>query len=314
METLWQSKPLRATRPGACRLLVMWQALFPPRFPSTRSSARFTVTMSIISRFAPSPTGYLHLGNAYSAWLGRTRGDIWRLRFEDIDLVRCKKEYLDAAQQDLAWLGLIWDGEIRVQSEHFSDYTKALDALQSKDLLYPCFCTRGEIARAQSAPHSHARKYPGTCRCLSKSERDRKLASGVPFALRMNTDRAASLVGPLKFFEVGTGWVHVNPHLWGDVVLARKDTPTSYHLCVAHDDAAQQISLVVRGEDLRESTHIHVLLQALLGYETPRYLHHKVLTGADGKRLAKRHMATTLRALRESGVTPGEILRQLETA
>ena len=268
--------------------------------------------MSVISRFAPSPTGYLHLGNAYSAWLGRIKSNIWRLRFEDIDAIRCKKEYIIAAQEDLIWLGLPWDGDVRIQSEHIEDYTKALELLQSKELLYPCFCTRGEITRAQSAPHSRETKYPGTCRNLPNLERNRKLEAGIPFALRINMDIACSMLGPLRFFEIGSGWVNANPHHWGDVVIARKNTPTSYHLCVVHDDALQQISHIIRGDDLRDSTHLHVLLQTLLGYETPCYLHHKLLTNSDGERFAKRHKAVTLRELRESGITPGDILRQLE--
>ena len=269
--------------------------------------------MSVISRFAPSPTGYLHLGHAYSALLGRSRSDVWRLRFEDIDTIRCKKEYADAIQQDLSWLGLIWDGDIRVQSEHFTDYRKTLEHLEQKGILYPCFCTRGEIARAQSAPHFNEAIYPGTCRNLPAVERDRKLQSGLPFALRMNVEQAYRNVGPRRFYETGTGWIDADPRHWGDVIIARKDTPTSYHLCVVHDDWAQEISHVVRGGDLRDATHIHVLLQALLGYETPCYQHHKLFMGDDGKRLAKRHQAVTIRAFRENGITPDEVLKRIET-
>lgn len=269
--------------------------------------------MNIISRFAPSPTGYLHLGHAYSALLGRAQSDVWRLRFEDIDMLRCKKEYALAIQQDLSWLGLTWDGKIRVQSEHIADYTKALERLEQKGILYPCFCTRGEIARAQSAPHFNEAIYPGTCRNLSLLERARKLQSGLPFALRMNVEQACQIAGSRRFYETGSGWIDANARRWGDVIIARKDTPTSYHLCVVHDDSAQQISHVIRGEDLRDSTHIHVLLQALLGYETPCYQHHKLLLGEDGKRLAKRHQAITIRALRESGLTPAQVLQRIET-
>ena len=268
--------------------------------------------MSVISRFAPSPTGYLHLGHAYSALLGRSQSDVWRLRFEDIDTIRCKKEYAFAIQQDLSWLGLAWDGEIRVQSEHLTDYLQALELLKQKEVLYPCFCTRGEIARAQSAPHFNEAIYPGTCRNLPPAERDRKLQSGLPFALRIDVEQTCRMVGPRRFFEVGVGWIDADPRRWGDVIVARKDTPTSYHLCVVHDDWAQEISHVVRGEDLRDATHIHVLLQALLGYETPCYMHHKLLFGDDGKRLAKRHQAVTLRDLRESGLTPNDVLQRIE--
>ena len=270
--------------------------------------------MDTVSRFAPSPTGYLHLGHAFSAWIGRNQSDVWRLRFEDIDKGRCKKEYAMAAEEDLAWLGLLWDGEIRIQSEHLGEYSKALEKLKSAGLLYECFCTRSEIALAQSAPHGHAARYPGTCRHLPKPERDQKLRAGLPFALRLKIDLACKIVGHIKFFETNIGWVTADPRPWGDVVLARKDVPTSYHLCVVHDDAMQQISYVVRGEDLRDSTHIHVLLQALLGYETPRYLHHKLLLGSDGKRLAKRSNAISLRDLRKRGVTPREIFQQFDAA
>lgn len=269
--------------------------------------------MSVISRFAPSPTGHLHLGHAYSALLGRSRSVVWRLRFEDIDTTRCKKEYAMAIQQDLSWLGLAWDGKIRVQSEHLPEYIKALEQLSQKEVLYPCFCTRSEIARAQSAPHFKETTYPGTCQNLPAGERDRKLQAGSAFALRINIDLAFRMVGPRRFYETGSGWINADPRRWGDVIVARKDTPTSYHLCVVHDDWAQGISDVIRGEDLRDSTHIHVLLQALLGYETPRYEHHKLLLGQDGKRLAKRHQATTLREMRESGLSPSEVLQRIET-
>ncbi|MBU6448298.1 MAG: tRNA glutamyl-Q(34) synthetase GluQRS [Rhodospirillales bacterium] len=269
--------------------------------------------MSVISRFAPSPTGYLHLGHAYSALLGRAQSDVWRLRLEDIDTTRCRKEYALAIPQDLSWLGLSWNGAIRVQSEHLAEYRKALEVLNQKEVLYPCFCTRGEIARAQSAPHFKETIYPGTCRNLSPVERDRKLQSGLPFALRMNVEQACKIAGHRRFFEIGAGWVDADPCRWGDVIIARKDTPTSYHLCVVHDDWVQEISNVVRGDDLRDATHIHVLLQALLGYETPRYMHHKLLLGSDGKRLAKRHQAVTIREMREAGITPAEVLKRIET-
>ncbi len=268
--------------------------------------------MTIISRFAPSPTGFLHLGHAYSAWMGRRRADIWQLRLEDIDTIRCKAEFAQDIQDDLAWLGLTWDGDVRVQSTHFSEYAKLLENLQSRGLLYPCFCTRAEIASAQSAPHLMEGQYPGTCRHLSEPERTRRMASGQPYALRLDTERACRVTGSLRFFEETIGWITAQPQLLGDVVLARKDTPTSYHLCVVHDDLLQQITHIIRGEDLRDATHIQVLLQALLGYETPIYVHHKLLAGPDGKRLAKRDKALTLRALRAAGVKPSDILSQFE--
>lgn len=269
--------------------------------------------MRTTSRFAPSPTGYLHLGHAYSAWLGRSQSDIWRLRFEDIDTTRCKREFIVAAQEDLVWLGLAWEGSIRIQSEHFADYRNALEILHDKGLLYPCFCTRSEIAEAQAAPHSKGAIYPGICRNLSNAEIQQRQSIGKPFSLRINMEKACRQVGPQRFFEIGSGWTDAAPCRWGDVVLARKDTPTSYHLCVVHDDSVQGISHVIRGEDLRESTHLHVLLQALLGYDTPCYQHHRLITGHDGQRLAKRNNAVTLRKLRESGLTGSDVLRQLET-
>ncbi len=268
--------------------------------------------MTIISRFAPSPTGFLHLGHAYSAWLGRRRADTWRLRLEDIDTARCKAEFAEAIQEDLAWLGMAWDGDIRVQSAHFSEYEAVLENLRARGLLYPCFCTRSEIARAQSAPHAAEARYPGTCRHLTDPARARRIASGQPYALRLDTEHACHIAGPLRFFDEMIGWITAQPQRLGDIVLARKDTPTSYHLCVVHDDSLQRITHVIRGEDLRDVTHIQVLLQALLGYETPIYLHHKLLAGLDGKRLAKRDKALTLRELRAAGAKPSEILSQFE--
>ena len=263
-----------------------------------------------MSRFAPSPTGNLHLGHAYSAWLGRSLADTWYLRFEDIDTTRCQPAFMAAAIEDLTWLGLQWDGPIRRQSAHFSDYANALAKLQAQGLIYPCFCTRSEIMQAQSAPHALPCIYPGTCRHLHESERVRRIAEGKPYALRLHTAAACARVGALKFFDKSYGWVNATPDLAGDVVLARKDTPTSYHLCVVHDDALQGITHVIRGEDLRSATHIQVLLQKLLGYETPAYIHHKLLNGPDGKRLAKRDKAETLRSLRENGLSATDILRQ----
>ena len=268
--------------------------------------------MSIVSRFAPSPTGYLHLGHAYSAWMAWRRADVFRLRLEDIDTTRCRPEYAAAILEDLRWLGLDWDGEVRVQSEHFLDYAAALERLRG--LLYPCFCTRAEIARAQSAPHGVEGVYPGTCRALAPEFRAARIAAGAPYALRLDVAAARRCVGALRFCEEATGWVEAEPERLGDVVLARKDTPTSYHLCVVHDDALQGITHVIRGEDLREATHIHVLLQALLGLPTPIYAHHKLLTDASGKRLAKRDKAATLREMRAAGTTPEAILHQFETA
>ncbi|MDD2705330.1 MAG: tRNA glutamyl-Q(34) synthetase GluQRS [Acidocella sp.] len=270
--------------------------------------------MSIITRFAPSPTGYLHLGHAYSAWMAWRRADVFRLRMEDIDTTRCRPDYAAAICEDLHWLGLDWDGDIRVQSQHFAEYAAALERLLGRGLLYPCFCTRAEIARAQSAPHGTEGIYPGTCRALTQADREARIAAGRPYALRLDVAAARAETGALRFFEEGAGWIGAAPERLGDVVLARKDTPTSYHLCVVHDDALQGITHVIRGEDLREATHIHVLLQALLGLPTPVYAHHRLLTDAAGKRLAKRDKAATLREMRAAGMSPAAILQTFEAA
>lgn len=268
----------------------------------------------ITSRFAPSPTGDLHLGHAYSAWLGRRLADVWYLRFEDIDISRCRPSFIDSAKEDLAWLGLGWDGEIRQQSRHFPDYARALATLTERGLTYPCFCTRREIAQAQAAPHAGEAIYPGLCRHLSQAERQRRMAEGDSYALRLDVHRAAADIKNLRFFDDGIGWVTAEPQRLGDIVLARKDTPSSYHLCVVHDDSLQGITHVIRGEDLREATHIQVLLQSVLGYETPAYLHHKLLRGPDGKRLAKRDKAETLRSLRQNGADPTDLIRAFGSA
>jgi glutamyl-Q tRNA(Asp) synthetase len=276
----------------------------------------------IVTRFAPSPTGYLHLGHAYSAldaWrTARGAGGKFLLRIEDIDRTRCKPEFTDAILEDLAWLGLDWDGEVRKQSEHFTDYEAALDTLDVAGLIYPCFCTRAaiaaEIARAGGAPQGEEGPiYPGTCRDLTTEERLRRIASGEGFALRLDVARALARTGPLEWEEEGEGIIRADPELLGDVVLARKDTPTSYHLAVTLDDALQGVTLVTRGADLFTATHIHRLLQALLDWTTPRYRHHRLLTDASGKRFAKRDKALTLRALRESGKTPAEIRTVVES-
>jgi glutamyl-Q tRNA(Asp) synthetase len=276
----------------------------------------------IVTRFAPSPTGYLHLGHAYSAldaWrTAREAGGKFLLRIEDIDRTRCTPEFTDAILEDLAWLGLDWDGEVRKQSEHFADYEAALDKLDMMGVIYPCFCTRAaiaaEIARAGGAPQGEEGPiYPGTCRDLTTEERLRRIASGEGFALRLDVARALARTGPLEWEEEGEGIIRADPELLGDVVLARKDTPTSYHLAVTLDDALQGVTLVTRGADLFTATHIHRLLQALLDWTTPRYRHHRLLTDASGKRFAKRDKALTLRALRESGKTPAEIRTVVES-
>jgi glutamyl-Q tRNA(Asp) synthetase len=270
----------------------------------------------IVTRFAPSPTGHLHLGHAHSALVGwqaaRRAGGRFLLRIEDIDQTRCRPDFTAAILEDLAWLGLDWDGPVRVQSEHIADYRDALDRLAGQGLLYPCFCTRAdiqaEVARADAAPHGpDGPLYPGTCRALAPAEREARLAVGAAFALRLDAARAAALVGPLSWQDEIAGTVAADAAGHGDVVLARKDAPTSYHLSVTVDDALQGVSLVTRGEDLFAATHVHRLLQALLGLAVPRYRHHALITDASGQRLAKRDRAQTLRALRDSGRSPAEV-------
>jgi glutamyl-Q tRNA(Asp) synthetase len=270
----------------------------------------------IVTRFAPSPTGYLHLGHAYSAlyaWrAARENGGKFLLRIEDIDTTRCKPEFTDAILEDLAWLGLDWDGAVRKQSEHFADYRAALDKLDAAGVIYPCFCTRAEIAaeiaRAGGAPQGdEGPRYPGICRKLTTEERLSRIAAGADFALRLDVAKASAVAGPLAWDEDEHGVVKAEPERLGDVVLARKDVPTSYHLAVTVDDALQGVTLVTRGADLFTATHIHRLLQALLDLPTPHYRHHKLLTDAQGKRFAKRDKALTLRSLREAGRTPVEL-------
>jgi glutamyl-Q tRNA(Asp) synthetase len=275
--------------------------------------------MSVTTRFAPSPTGYLHLGHAFSTLHGWKRardvGGRFLLRLEDIDPTRCRPEYADAIQEDLAWLGLDWDGPVRVQSRHLAEYQAVLDRLAGEGLVYPCFCTRSEVMRELSAsaaaPHAPdgAPLYPGTCRRLSPDQRAHRLAAGERFALRL--DMGAALRPGLWYEEDGEGRIACRPEAFGDVVLARKDAAASYHLCVTHDDAAQGVTLVTRGEDLRPSTDLHRLLQALMGWPAPAYAHHRLILDAEGKRLAKRDRATTLRDLRQRGVSPQDVIGRL---
>ena len=278
-----------------------------------------------ITRFAPSPTGFLHLGHARSALIAwraaREGGGHFLLRIEDIDRARCRPEYTAAILEDLAWLGIGWDGPVRVQSEHFADYRAILDGLSARGLLYPCFCTRAEIAREAAAigaaPHGpmsgpgagpEGLLYPGTCRRLSGEVRAAQMAAGAPYALRLDMAAAlAAVEGPLFFDELGEGRIRCDPARFGDVVLARKDTPASYHLCVTHDDARQGVTLVTRGDDLKAATDLHRLLQALMGWPVPAYRHHPLLLGADGRRLAKRDGAVALRELRARGMTAAAV-------
>ena len=277
--------------------------------------------MSLVTRFAPSPTGELHLGSAYSAWAGwhraREAGGTFLVRIEDIDIRRCKREYEASILADLKWLGFAWDGEVRRQSDHFADYGRALDQLDRRGLVYPCFCSRADIERevAASANAPHAQRhgpdgplYPGTCRNLSMQERRERVAAGREHCIRLDVERAAGQAGPYHFFDETIGRVEGQPLLMGDFVIARKDTPTSYHLSVTVDDHLQRITLVTRGLDVLPSTHVHGLLQKLLGFATPLYAHHKLLTDASGRRFAKRDRDVTIQAMRRSGMTPQDVI------
>jgi len=272
--------------------------------------------MTIVTRFAPSPTGFLHLGHAYSAlraWDRARKADgKFLLRIEDIDRGRCRPEFAAAILEDLTWLGLEWDTEVRRQSEHFGDYRAALNRLDGMGLLYPCFCTRAdiaaEIARAGAAPHLGENSiYPGICRGLRRQERQRLIAVGEAYAFRLDVGQALRHTGPLSWEDETRGRIAADPLSMGDVVLARKDIPASYHLAVTIDDAIQDVTLVTRGVDLFAATHIHRLLQALFDLPVPRWSHHPLLTDEAGKRLAKRDRALTIRGLREARLLPGEV-------
>lgn len=269
-----------------------------------------------VTRFAPSPTGLLHLGHAHAALVAwraaRAAGGRFLLRIEDIDPARCRPDHAAALVEDLRWLGLDWDGDVRVQSAHLAEYRATLEALSARGLLYPCFCTRSDIARevaaSGAAPHAApdgAAVYPGTCRNLDPAVRAARM--GEPHALRLDMARAVRATGPLWYREAGHGCVACDPARFGDVVLARRDAPASYHLCVTHDDAAQGVTLVTRGADLAAATDVHRVLQALMGWPAPDYAHHALLTDAAGRRLSKRDGAAGLRALREAGRAPAEV-------
>jgi glutamyl-Q tRNA(Asp) synthetase len=271
--------------------------------------------MWMTSRFAPSPTGRLHLGHAFSAVrahdLARAQGGRFLLRIEDIDGTRSRAEFVHGIEEDLAWLGLSWDGPVWHQSARMSVYADALERLNAMGLLYPCFCTRAEIAAASaSAPHgAEGPIYPGTCRPVSRGEPSAD--PDRPHCWRIDMAAAVARTGPLRWHDSAAGWIDADPLAQGDVVLARKETPTSYHLAVTVDDAAQGVTDVVRGTDLFEATHIHRLLQALLGLPTPHYHHHPLLVGPDGARLAKRNGAKPLMMLRAEGTEPTALLAAL---
>lgn len=278
----------------------------------------------VVTRFAPSPTGHLHLGHAYSAWFAQQAAQVsggrFLLRIEDIDQTRCLPEFERVILDDLDWLGLSWEEPVRRQSDHMADYAAALAELDEIGLIYPCFCSRkeirAEIKRINEAPHDRPEDkrgpvYPGTCRSLTPDERDMRKSADDVYALRLDTQKAVHLAeqkrGNLSWMDLDRGEQRAAPENFGDVVLARRDEPTSYHLSVTVDDALQGINLITRGEDLRDVTHVHCLLQALLDYETPAYRFHHLLTDAEGKRFAKRDKSLTLQTLREEGKTLEDI-------
>jgi glutamyl-Q tRNA(Asp) synthetase len=286
-----------------------------------------------VFRFAPSPNGYLHVGHALSALLNfdmaRASGGRFLLRIEDIDAMRCRPEFERAIYDDLAWLGLTWEAPVRRQSEHFDDYSRALRQPALSDLVYPAFESRAEIARrvaereqagAWPRDPDGAPLYPGDAKALSAQEQARRMESGQPYAMRLDTEMAVARAGALSWRETGSGpcgesgIVTAQPRMWGDVVIARKETPTSYHLSVVVDDAAQGVTHVVRGQDLFYATAAHRLLQTLLGYPEPIYHHHRLVLGADGQKLSKSTKATALRALRQAGATPADIRRMVGLA
>ena len=268
----------------------------------------------MITRFAPSPTGRLHLGHAYSAWLAweraRSAGGQFLLRFEDIDHTRVREEYYQGIEEDLRWLGIDWEGQPWRQLSRMDAYSQAFDRLQKMGLLYPCFCTRKELAATAPQQGDGAMNYPGTCLRFDDSERQNKLKSGVSYSWRLNMEKAALRVGELTFDDSERGQIVVRPQLLGDPVLARKDIATSYHLAVVVDDAAQKVTEVIRGEDLLESTHIHRVLQVLLGFSEPQYFHHALVNDSEGKRLAKRNDSLAITTLRQEGWSAEKVLAE----
>ncbi|GHF11641.1 tRNA glutamyl-Q(34) synthetase GluQRS [Kordiimonas sediminis] len=285
--------------------------------PKKQTASISPIGQPFITRFAPSPTGHLHKGHAYSAQLAHDRataeGGTFLLRIEDIDTVRCRPEYTESIFEDLHWLGVSWPEPVRVQSEHFRTYAEALQKLRDAGLLYPCFCTRKDIMAAgdKTITGPDGPLYPGTCRHLPAPIGQDKIARGTPHAWRLDTYKAlASLQAPLPdWIDEIHGRQKTDPLKFGDVILARKDTPTSYHISVVVDDALQNVSHVIRGMDLFEATHIHVLLQTLLGLPTPVYHHHPLLLEDDGKKFSKSNRSVTLRSLREAGYAPDEVLK-----
>lgn len=279
--------------------------------------------MPVVTRFAPSPSGPLHVGHLLAALQARrladAHGGLCLLRVEDIDSRAQHAEYLALMHEDLAWLGLRFDGEVMVQTRRFEVYRAVLEQLRQQGLLYPCFCTRTEIkaqvAEMGRAPHATlGYLYPGTCRHLPPEVVEEKLAAGVPHTWRLDMQRVQDAIGCPTWHDMRRGTQRCEPTTYGDVVLARKDFPASYHLAVVVDDAAQGVTHVTRGADLFEATHIHRALQGVLGLPVPLYCHHALLRDNAGKRLAKRDGARSIASLRESGLTPQQVLESLQAA
>jgi glutamyl-Q tRNA(Asp) synthetase len=278
----------------------------------------------MLTRFAPSPTGALHIGHAWSAFfaqaIARTHGGRMILRIEDIDCSRCRPEFIDDIYTDLEWLGLKWTKPVLRQSTRMIDYAAIIERLQAMELLYPCFCTRkdikAEIDDAGAAPHGpDGPLYPGTCRALTKSEQQEKIASGAPYALRLDVEKACDMVGQrLTWRDQYQGEQTATPEILGDVVLARKGFSASYHLCVVADDAFQNITHISRGDDLFHASHMHRLLQAVLHLPVPLWSHHPLLLDENGQRFAKRNKSVTIQSLREAGKSQDDVLQMIWSA
>lgn len=274
------------------------------------------MNVPVVTRFAPSPSGPLHLGHALAAMVAteeaRRRGGRCYLRVEDIDTARCRPEYAAGILEDMDWLGFCFEPEVLVQSERFDLYRESLERLKSAGVLYPCFCSRravaAEIARMGGAPQGECLEaYPGTCRLLSGEERAARLARGEPHSWRLDCARAAALTGPLVWRDERFGEFVCRPETLGDVILARKDCPASYHLAVVTDDADQGVTLVTRGEDLLSSTPVHRVLQELLGLPVPVWHHHPLVRDGEGRRLAKRDLSKAIAEYRREGLDPGDV-------
>lgn len=288
-----------------------------------------------VFRFAPSPNGYLHLGHAYSAILNhdmaRNAGGTFLLRMEDIDTTRCKRQFEEHILDDLKWLGLSWDGEVRRQSEHFDDYRSALESLEDASLVYPSFMSRGEIRACISEAAESGKSwpvdpdgaplYPGQERYAAPERTNERINAGEPFSWRLNTEGCIKYLGRYPSWKEDgtgpdgeTGNIYKDPSVWGDVIIARKETPTSYHLSVVVDDAIQGVTHVVRGIDLFHATSVHRLLQELLGLDAPMYHHHPLILDTDGRKLSKSRPGTAIADLRKAGHTPNDIRRMIGLA